>query len=93
MILYAGLDGRINGGWQDDTAAREANGNEFGVHFSPIVNHGGHNAMTPRNDGEAAELAWKGPVAFFETHLTRRLLAAFLRKSNARRIGTAFRSH
>ena len=53
MILYAGLDGRINGGWQDDTAPREANGNEFGVHFFPIVNHRGHNAMPPRNDGEA----------------------------------------
>ncbi len=66
MILYAGLDGRINGGWHDEAAAHEANGNEFGVHFFPIVNHGGHYAMTPRNDGEAPlrPLRHNSPDAF-----------------------------
>ncbi len=70
MILNAGLDERINGGWEYDTAGLKANGREFGIHFFPIVNHGVHNATTPRNDGEAAEPARKRTFAFFETHLT-----------------------
>ena len=70
MIHYAGLDERINAGWEAYGAALEENGKEFSVHFYPDVNHGFHNDTTPRYDQEAAELAWKRTLAFFETHLT-----------------------
>lgn len=70
MIHYAGLDERINAGWEAYGAALEQHGKEFSVHFYPDVNHGFHNDTTPRYDEEAAELAWKRTLAFFETHLT-----------------------
>ena len=69
MIHYAGLDERINAGWEAYGAALEANGKEFSVHFYPDVNHGFHNDTTPRYDEAAASLAWKRTLAFFETHL------------------------
>jgi carboxymethylenebutenolidase len=69
MIHYAGLDERINAGWEAYAAALEENGKEFSVHFYPRVNHGFHNDTTPRYDEEAAKLAWKRTLAFFETHL------------------------
>ena len=70
QIHYAGLDQRINAGWEAYGAALEEHGKEFSVHFYPDVNHGFHNDTTPRYDVEAAELAWKRTLAFFETHLT-----------------------
>ena len=70
MIHYAGLDERINEGWEAYGAALEENGKEFSVHFYPDVNHGFHNDTTPRYDEAAANLAWKRTLAFFETHLT-----------------------
>lgn len=70
MIHYAGLDERINAGWEAYGAALEQHGKEFSVHFYPDVNHGFHNDTTPRYDEEAAELAWKRTLAFFDTHLT-----------------------
>ncbi|MCG6882668.1 MAG: dienelactone hydrolase family protein [Silicimonas sp.] len=70
MIHYAGLDERINAGWEAYGAALEANGKEFSVHFYPDVNHGFHNDTTPRYDEEAATLAWERTVAFFGTHLS-----------------------
>lgn len=69
MIHYAGLDERINAGWEAYGAALEANGKEFSVHFYPDVNHGFHNDTTPRYDEEAAQLAWDRTLAFFGAHL------------------------
>ena len=69
-IHYAGLDERINEGWEPYAAALEENGKEFSVHFYPDVNHGFHNDTTPRYDPEAAELAWGRTLDFFQTHLT-----------------------
>jgi len=69
-LHYAGLDERINAGWQAYGAALEEHGKEFSVHFYPGVNHGFHNDTTPRYDPEAAELAWRRTIAFFNTHLT-----------------------
>ncbi len=65
MIHYAGLDERINAGWEVYGAALEANGKAFSVHFYPNVNHGFHNDTTPRYDAEAARLAWDRTLAFF----------------------------
>ncbi len=70
MIHYAGLDERINAGWEAYGAALEENGKEFSVHFYPDVNHGFHNDTTPRYDPNAAELAWERTLAFFGTHLS-----------------------
>ncbi len=69
MIHYAGLDDRINEGWQAYSDALRANQKEFSVHFYPDVNHGFHNDTTPRYDEEAAMLAWDRTLAFFDEHL------------------------
>jgi carboxymethylenebutenolidase len=69
MLHYAGLDERINEGWPAYEAALMEHGKAYSVHFYPGVNHGFHNDTTPRYDEEAAELAWKRTIAFFETHL------------------------
>ena len=69
MLHYAGLDERINAGWEAYGAALEEHGKEFSVHFYPGVNHGFHNDTTPRYD-EAATLAWERTLAFFDTHLS-----------------------
>jgi len=69
LLHYAGLDERINAGWEAYGAALEANGKEFTVHFYPDVNHGFHNDTTPRYDEAAATLAWERTLAFFDTHL------------------------
>ena len=69
MIHYAGLDERINAGWQAYSDALRAHQKEFSVHFYPDVNHGFHNDTTPRYDAEAATLAWDRTLAFFGEHL------------------------
>lgn len=69
MIHYAGLDDRINAGWDAYSEALRANQKEFSVHFYPDVNHGFHNDTTPRYDAEAANLAWDRTLAHFEEHL------------------------
>ena len=69
MIHYAGLDERINAGWDAYSEALRANQKEFSVHFYPDVNHGFHNDTTPRYDAEAAALAWDRTLAHFEEHL------------------------
>lgn len=69
MIHYAGLDERINAGWDAYSQALRANQKEFTVHFYPDVQHGFHNDTTPRYDEEAATLAWDRTLAFFDEHL------------------------
>ena len=66
----AGLDDRINAGWQAYSGALRANQKAFSVHFYPDVNHGFHNDTTPRYDEAAAKLAWDRTLAFFEEHLS-----------------------
>lgn len=69
MIHYAGLDQRINAGWEAYSEALRAHQKEFSVHFYPDVNHGFHNDTTPRYDEEAAMLAWDRTIAFFNEHV------------------------
>jgi carboxymethylenebutenolidase len=69
LIHYAGLDTRINAGWDAYRSALEQHGKEFDVHFYPDVNHGFHNDTTPRYDAAAATLAWERTLAFFAKHL------------------------
>ncbi|MDJ0826528.1 MAG: YghX family hydrolase [Rhodobacter sp.] len=70
LIHYAGLDDRINAGWEAYSAALRAHQKAFSVHFYPGVNHGFHNDTTPRYDEAAATLAWDRTLAFFATHLS-----------------------
>lgn len=69
LIHYAGLDERINAGWDAYSEALSANQKAFSVHFYPDVNHGFHNDTTPRYDEEAATLAWDRTIEFFGEHL------------------------
>ena len=69
LIHYAGLDKRINAGWPDYEAALEANGTTYTAYIYDDVNHGFHNATTPRYDEAAAVLAWQRAIDFFKQTL------------------------
>jgi carboxymethylenebutenolidase len=69
LIHYAGLDERVNAGWDDYEAALKANDKDYTVYFYPGVNHGFHNTSTPRYDKKSAELAWERTIAFFKDKL------------------------
>ena len=65
MLHYAGLDTRINEGWPAYEAALKANGKAYQAFVYDGVNHGFHDATTPRYDAEAAALAWGRTLGFF----------------------------
>lgn len=69
MLQYAGLDKRVNEGWPAYEKALKAYQKEFTAYIYPDVNHGFHNDTTPRYDKQAAELAWKRTINFFNDHL------------------------
>jgi carboxymethylenebutenolidase len=69
MLQFAGLDNRVNAGWQAYETALMEHQKEYTAHFYPDVNHGFHNDTTPRYDEEAATLAWERTIEFFDTHL------------------------
>jgi carboxymethylenebutenolidase len=69
LIHYAGLDTRINGGWEAYEAALKANGKTYTMHMYEGTNHGFHNDTTPRYDEAAATLAQDRTIEFFRRHL------------------------
>ncbi|NNL00683.1 MAG: dienelactone hydrolase family protein [Eudoraea sp.] len=69
MLQFAGLDKRVNEGWPEYEAALKANNKDYVAYTYPDVNHGFHNTTTPRYDKEAAELAWKRTIEFFNKNL------------------------
>jgi len=69
MLQFAGLDTRVNAGWPSYEEALKANNKEYEAYIYPDVNHGFHNTTTPRYDKEAAELAWKRTIDFFNKNL------------------------
>jgi len=69
MLQYAGLDKRVNEGWPAYEEALKVNKIDHIAHFYPEVNHGFHNNTTPRYDEDAAQLAWKRTIAFFNDKL------------------------
>ena len=69
LLIFAGLDKRINKGWPDYEAALKANGKQYTAHIYPNVNHGFHNDTTPRYDAAAAESAWSRTIGFFKQTL------------------------
>ncbi|WP_127139027.1 dienelactone hydrolase family protein [Flagellimonas oceanensis] len=70
LIHYAGLDERVNAGWNDYEAKLKELDKDYEVHFYPDVNHGFHNNTTPRFDKASADLAWERTVDFFKEHLS-----------------------
>jgi carboxymethylenebutenolidase len=68
-IHYAGLDNRTNAGWPAFEDALVANHVDYTVYFYDQANHGFHNDTTPRYDKDAAELAWKRTLDFFNKTL------------------------
>lgn len=69
LLQYAGLDTRVNAGWQAYEIALKENNIEHTAYFYPEVNHGFHNNSTPRYDEAAATLAWERTIAFFKEKL------------------------
>jgi carboxymethylenebutenolidase len=69
LLQFAELDERVNATWPEYEAALKANKKDYTAYIYPGVNHGFHNDTTPRYDKEAAELAWKRTIDFFDKHL------------------------
>ncbi len=69
MINLGGLDERINAQYPAYEEALRAHGKVFTVHIYEGANHGFHNDTTPRYDVEAAALAQRRTLEFFERHL------------------------
>ena len=69
LLQYAGLDERVNAGWEAYEQILKTNNIPHTAHFYPGVNHGFHNNTTPRYDEAAAMLSWDRTIAFFKEHL------------------------
>ena len=69
MIHHAERDERVNASWPDFEAGLRKAGKTYERHEYPDTNHGFHNNTTPRYDAEAAALAWRRTLGFFERHL------------------------
>ena len=69
LLQYAGLDKSVNEGWPAYEEALKENHRNFTAYIYPDVNHGFHNDTTPRFDKQAAELAWKRTIDFFNDQL------------------------
>lgn len=70
IIQSAEDDPRINAMWPDFETALKANGKSYVRHLYPGTRHGFHNNSTPRYNEDAAKLAWKRTVEFFDERLT-----------------------
>ncbi|HXV77559.1 MAG TPA: dienelactone hydrolase family protein [Candidatus Polarisedimenticolaceae bacterium] len=69
LLHYAGIDDRINAGWPAYKAALESAGVRFEAFVYEGVHHGFNNDTTPRFDEEAAGLAWRRTLEFFDKYL------------------------
>jgi carboxymethylenebutenolidase len=69
LIHYAEKDDRINAGIPAFQKALEASKVRHSLFTYPGTQHGFNNDTTPRYDKEAADLAWKRTMDFFEKNL------------------------
>ena len=70
MMHYAGADDRINAGIPEFRASLDEAGVPYTIHMYPGTGHGFHNDTSgARYDKEAAGLAWKRTMRFFEDFL------------------------
>jgi carboxymethylenebutenolidase len=69
LIHFAENDERINAAWPSYEAALKASNVKYQAHVYPGTQHGFNNDTTPRYDKDAAALAWKRTIEFFNAHL------------------------
>jgi carboxymethylenebutenolidase len=69
QLHYAENDPRINASAPAYEAALAANHVKYEIHRYPGTQHGFNNDTTPRFDKDAAALAWRRTLQFFERHL------------------------
>ncbi len=70
LLHFAEHDARINETWPAYEAALKAQGKTYEAYLYPGTNHGFHNDSTPRYDPDAADLAWRRTVDWFNQYLT-----------------------
>ena len=69
LIHYAETDERVNAGWPAYEGALKAAKVKYEVFIYPGTQHGFNNDTTPRYDKDAAALAWKRTIDFFQKNL------------------------
>jgi carboxymethylenebutenolidase len=69
QLHYAENDERVNASAPAYEAALKANHVKYEVHRYPGTQHGFNNDTTPRFDKDAAALAWRRTLEFFQKHL------------------------
>ncbi len=69
LVHHGELDTRLAGTWPDYDKALTAAGVPHEGYIYPKANHGFHNDTTPRYDEEAAKLAWKRTLDWFNKYL------------------------
>jgi carboxymethylenebutenolidase len=69
LLNYASEDQRITAGWPAYEEALKANHIKYSGYVYPGTQHGFHNDTTPRYNKEAAELAWKRTLDWFNQNL------------------------
>lgn len=69
LLHFAEHDANVNKGWPAYEEALKANNKEYTAYLYPNSNHGFHNDTTPRYDKQAADLAWKRTLEFFNEKL------------------------
>ena len=69
LIHYAETDERVNAGWPAYEGALKAAKVKYEVFIYPGTQHGFNNDTTPRYDKDAAALAWKRTIEFFQKNL------------------------
>jgi carboxymethylenebutenolidase len=71
MMHYAGRDERINQGIPAFRALLDQHEVPYSLHMYPGTGHGFHNdSSAARYAPEAAALAWRRTISFFETYLS-----------------------
>ena len=69
LIQFAETDERISAAWPASEAALKAAGVKYQAYVYPGTQHGFNNDTTPRYNKEAADLAWKRTIEFFNENL------------------------
>ena len=69
LLQFAETDERINAAWPASEAALKAAGVKYQAFVYPGTQHGFNNDTTPRYNKDAADLAWKRTIEFFNENL------------------------
>lgn len=69
LLQFAETDERINAAWPASEAALKSAGVKYQAFIYPGTQHGFNNDTTPRYNKEAADLAWKRTIEFFNENL------------------------